>query len=617
MKEYNCNKFCFVICTNNEQYLNECLLYIDLLEVPEGYEIELLTIEGACSMAAGYNEAMNASDAKYKIYIHQDSFIMDRNILFKILEIFSGDELIGILGALGAEQLSKDAVMWHSNRCGNFYRLDMLKADEQKTIEKIQEKYKKVDVVDSFFIVTQYDIPWREDILDGWEFYNISQCLEFQRAGYKVVVPKQDTPWVNHVCGTQKYWSYNKYREIVLREYPEIVKNKEKLRIYFMCSKEIGILGIAYALKKMGHEIEVSDRNISIHNESEIAVEYLEEKLEMGHYDLVISYDLILSVAKACSNMGVKYWAWVYDSPLMELYRHEAKLSNVYISVFDKKQYERVSKLGIERLFCIPLASEVDYFGTVDITKSDEKKYKADVSFVGRLYDKRGYEKLFDESTDELRVEADNIVRSCNCVWDGETTIYEKASDALINLIASKEKETIWDKYSIEKRYFAESMLLVRKCNEIERVTILNKLAEKYQVVLYADEGEKEQLVNVKVCPWVDYWTEMPKVFYLSKINLNITSRSIESGIPQRVFDIMSVGGFCLTNYQPELEEYFEIGKDLEVFHNLEELDEKVKYYLKHEEARIRIAINGYKKVRKYHSYENRMEKVLEYMHEE
>jgi spore maturation protein CgeB len=108
----------------------------------------------------------------------------------------------------------------------------------------------------------------------------------------------------------------------------------------------------------------------------------------------------------------------------------------------------------------------------------------------------------------------------------------------------------------------------------------------------------------------------MPKAFYLSKINLNITSRSIESGVPQRVWDILSVGGFCLTNYQPELEDYFEIGKDLDVYHNLEELDEKIAYYLKHDEERVRIAINGYKKMRKYHTTTERLKKALAYIYE-
>lgn len=612
MSENNNKKFCFIICTNNTQYLEECLLYLNMLEVPEGYEVELITIEDAQSMTSGYNEAMNASDAKYKIYIHQDTFVTEKKILYKLLKVFKQDNSIGLIGTIGSKKLSKDGVMWHGKRCGNFYRLDMLNKIIGNPIDKIRTDYEEVDVVDGLFIATQYDLPWREDILDGWDFYDVSQCLEFRRVGYKVVIPKQKKAWVNHVCGVPGYWNYNKYREIVLKEYSEIANNSDYLRIYFMLSKEIGVLGIAYELQKMGHEVDISDRSISIHNESELVVEIIEEILEEGHYDLVISYDLILAAAKACNNMGVKYWAWTYDSPLMELYRDEAKYPNVYVSVFDKMQYERIKAEGVKNLFHIPLATEVDYFGKVNITKSDEKKYAADVAFVGRLYDKHGYEEIIATKDEELRLEADKIVNSCGCVWDGETTIYGKASKKLIAHMTSKITDVDWDKYRVDKGFFCESLKLVRKCNEIERVTILNKLAERHNVVLYSDESAKTQLKNVKICPWVDYWEEMPKVFYISKINLNITSRSIESGIPQRVFDIMAVGGFCLTNYQPELEEYFEIGKDLEVFHNLQELEEKVEYYLKHEEARVRIAVNGYKKVRAYHNYQVRMEKIID-----
>ena len=157
-------------------------------------------------------------------------------------------------------------------------------------------------------------------------------------------------------------------------------------------------------------------------------------------------------------------------------------------------------------------------------------------------------------------------------------------------------------------------MRLARRCNEVERIKILNTLAERFNVVLYTDKESNDALKNVTMRPWVDYWAEMPKVFYLSKINLNISSRSIESAIPQRVWDIMAVGGFVLTNYQPEIEDYFTIGKDLEVYHNLEELQEKVAYYLKHDKERIRIAMNGYKKVRYAHNYQARLKKAIDYI---
>jgi spore maturation protein CgeB len=615
-KVYNEKKICFIICTNDEQQLQECLLYLSLLNVPEGYETELLTITDAKSMTSGYNEGMNASDAKYKIYLHQDTFIINADFLNAMLKVFKKDKKIGMMGIVGAEKLSKDGIMWHEDRCGNFYFLDMYGAEKGINIKHIKRGIREVEAVDGFLMATQYDIPWREDIFDGWDFYDVSQCMEFRRAGYKVVVPGQKDLWVNHVCGAPSFWTYNKYRKIALQEYPEIAEGQEgKLRILFLHSKQIILIGLPLALTELGHTVFIPpEARVELNGRHQCDVDLVEELLEEGNYDLVVTYDFSPGTAEACTNLGVRYYAWVYDSPLMELYDKQALADNCYISVFDKRQLERLKEQGLKHVFYVPLSSEVDAFGAVRIKKRDEKKYTCDVSFVGRLYDRRGYDELFGEGDAKLKKEADEVVSSLNCVWDGKTNLFGKASDELIEFIASKAPAQNWEAWDIDKRYWAESMMLVRRCNEVERVKILNFLGERYNVVLYSDDSEKKMLKNITIKPWLDYGQEMPKAFYLSKINLNITSRSIESGVPQRVWDILSVGGFCLTNYQPELEEYFEAGKDLDVYHNLEELDEKIAYYLKHDEERIRIAINGYKKMRQYHNTNERMKTVLEYL---
>ena len=94
-------------------------------------------------------------------------------------------------------------------------------------------------------------------------------------------------------------------------------------------------------------------------------------------------------------------------------------------------------------------------------------------------------------------------------------------------------------------------------------------------------------------------------------INLNITSRTIESGIPQRVFDILACGGFCLTNYQPEIAELFEDGKELVMYTDIEDLLQKVEYYLIHEEERAQIAKAGYEKVRNCFSVKDRIAELI------
>ena len=54
----NERKICFILCGNDEFVERECQVYIEQLIVPDGYEVEVLVIREASSMAGGYQEAM-------------------------------------------------------------------------------------------------------------------------------------------------------------------------------------------------------------------------------------------------------------------------------------------------------------------------------------------------------------------------------------------------------------------------------------------------------------------------------------------------------------------------------------------------------------------------------
>ena len=96
-----------------------------------------------------------------------------------------------------------------------------------------------------------------------------------------------------------------------------------------------------------------------------------------------------------------------------------------------------------------------------------------------------------------------------------------------------------------------------------------------------------------------------------------MTIPNIKSGIPLRVWDILGSGGFLLTNYQAEIPYYFEEGKDLVCFDGIEDMRDKVRYYLSHEEERAKIARSGYEKVKEHHTYVDRLSKILKIVKEE
>ena len=219
------HKFCFVICANSDLYLEESLHYISHLQIPEGYKADLFTVRDAVSITEAYNEAMSVSDAKYKIYLHQDVFILNKNILSDLLKVFHTDELIGMIGMVGYDTVSPDGIMWHKKRLGNYYqRTPPVSYPKLSTYNYDLEKdgFSFVALVDGFFIATSRDLPWNTKLLKGFDFYDAFQSIHFLKHGYKIVVPTQKHPWCMHDDGKiLNLRNYDPYRRIFMQTYPD------------------------------------------------------------------------------------------------------------------------------------------------------------------------------------------------------------------------------------------------------------------------------------------------------------------------------------------------------------------------------------------------------------
>lgn len=210
----NQNKIAFIICANNALYYDECVRYINDLNIPEGLCTDIICIQEADSMTQGYNAGMQASDAKYKVYLHQDTFILNRNFIKDMLQVFSSDRSIGLLGVLGIPQLPSDVNCHLCKKVGNIIKYDgHTIMDTDFLLQRQDQNWQEVEAIDGLLMATQYDIPWREDFLDGWDFYDISQSLEMKRHGYKVVVPYQKETWCYHNCGCPNLQKYDYYRK--------------------------------------------------------------------------------------------------------------------------------------------------------------------------------------------------------------------------------------------------------------------------------------------------------------------------------------------------------------------------------------------------------------------
>ncbi|MDE7223235.1 MAG: glycosyltransferase family protein, partial [Acetatifactor sp.] len=111
-------KVCFIICTNSDLWFSECRKYIENLIIPENVEIEIIGIENASSMAGGYAVGCSRTNADYKVYLHQDTFIINRHFIEDIDRIFRSNDEIGVIGMIGSNDVAKQNISWGDWECG-------------------------------------------------------------------------------------------------------------------------------------------------------------------------------------------------------------------------------------------------------------------------------------------------------------------------------------------------------------------------------------------------------------------------------------------------------------------------------------------------------------------
>jgi hypothetical protein len=220
-------KISFISCVNNHQEYNTALSHIRNLHVPDGYHIETIAIENASSITSGYNRGMKQSNAKYKVYLHQDTNLLNKDFINEIITLFQKYPQLGMLGAVGAKGVPNYHDGWPRQvTYGGCYHTMRGKGHIDIALTNpVQNDYEKVLSIDGLMMATQYDLEWREDLFKGWHLYDISQSLEFIKAGYDVGVPKQTTPWCFHDCGTVRAPGYVENWNIFTQHYKDVIQN--------------------------------------------------------------------------------------------------------------------------------------------------------------------------------------------------------------------------------------------------------------------------------------------------------------------------------------------------------------------------------------------------------
>ena len=106
----------------------------------------------------------------------------------------------------------------------------------------------------------------------------------------------------------------------------------------------------------------------------------------------------------------------------------------------------------------------------------------------------------------------------------------------------------------------------------------------------------------------------MIEIFSTSRLNLNPSNSSTTTDEPQikgRVFEVPGCGGLLLTEPAAYLDHYLEPDRECVVYESGDDLVDKIRYYLAHEEERKAVELAGEARVLRDHTYDARFAAIF------
>ena len=363
--------------------------------------------------------------------------------------------------------------------------------------------------------------------------------------------------------------------------------------------------------------IEVSEIDIEIYDKTVLpkqTVEIVSKYLQDNPVDFVFSVNFFPALSEVCNIYHIRYFSWTVDCPVLEIFAKSISNEWNRTFLFDKAQYNELIGFNPGKIFHLPLAANpIKMKKRIDNMPSQMRiKYSHDVAFVGSLYSEKC-------PYDEIKGLSDYATGFLKGMMSAQENVYgyyfvdevlpDEIIDEIKSCVLNFDKLKDYDNY-LTDRITATQYYVASKITSNERHNLFKILSENFDTHIYtaSNTDAMSGIYNHGTC---NSLTEMPVIFNSSKININTTSKAIRSGIPLRVFDILSCGGFLISNFQQELMEFFTPGKDLVMYSSLDECVELCRYYLERENERRDIASAGLETLTKFHTYKIRLAQMI------
>jgi len=322
--------------------------------------------------------------------------------------------------------------------------------------------------------------------------------------------------------------------------------------------------------------------------------------------DYVLTINFNQYISEVCELLKIPYLAWVIDTPCYPIYDKAINHSHSFTFIYDAAVARRLRQSGVRQVYHLPVAANLERISQIDVLEQHSLA-EHDISFVANLTRTEFRTSILPHLSSQTRERCKRLIDSLDQP-DGFFNLSAQLADEFINTLKLESNYPLaGDRYlSVAEKL---AYLLGREHSWQERIEVIQRLEKRFRVAVYGNDEWQSQVSSY--VQHAEHFTEMPRIFQRSKINLNIIRSFVESGLPMRVFDVLSCGGFLVTNHKEDLHRLFTDGKDLVIYRDTQDLLEICAYYLEHDDERRTIAQQGRVTLAQNHTFVQRMSDML------
>jgi len=294
----------------------------------------------------------------------------------------------------------------------------------------------------------------------------------------------------------------------------------------------------------------------------------------------------------------IPYVSWFTDTPRMILYDRQIHCSYYSVAATWERAYTKhFEDLGFEHVLYLPLATDPAVFNGEPTTQTAR-----DLAFVGTS---------MIEEAGEAWEKLEHLPQVAQAIRDALDQGHINKANFTQGIHALLDPSLLRDRDRSELRHI--ELCIIYEATRRERAALVKRL-EPYGVEVRGDPGWQQ--VARCVGGTVSYFDSLAPHYRSTAINLNATSLQMKTGVNQRVFDCPAAGGFLITDAQDDLNELFEPGSEVVTYATLDELEDKVRYYLNHPQERTAITARARKRVLGQHTHRHRLQTLEAFLRE-